>query len=1802
MVIARNGCGEDTFKTRIYIDTLPVPHIQASATEGCHALTVNFLNLTQPGLYSSTPFYEELWIDGGLVCGPWWCRVNCPNYGNYSPGLGCGCCGGTTTILPGRPMNIPALTFSNPSGNAIRVYNVRYRASNRCGTRDTVIPIKVHPPVRAIFSATPSSACVGTAITFQNTSWGDSLTFIWDMGDGSPLRYDTALAAATQMPRSHTYTYTTPGTYTVTLYVNGYCGKDTLRRTITIYPYPTASFNVDATEKCQGSATFTFTNTSTTGGTYSWSFPGGTPSSSTAYNPPPVTYSTPGPKTVTLTVTKDGCTSTTSQTINVAPLPTISFSVSPASGCPPLAVSITQSSPNLPGYTYIWDYGNGVRDTNYTPTSPIIYNNTSTTSSQTYTIKLIVITDKGCKDSLQRTITVRPRVIAGFSAPTLVCQGVPVTFTNTSSGANSYQWNFGDGSPTSTATSPTYTYPTPGTYTVQLIAINTTTGCRDTFQQPINVNPIPNPTFTRAPAGGCVPLTVNLTNTTPFDPTYLYIWDYGNGQRDTSYTPNNPTYTSAGTYTVSLEVVTPAGCRRTTTASVTVSPLPTANFSAPASACARAPVTFTNASTGATSYQWDFGDGVGTSTAANPTYAYTTAGTFTVTLIATSGVGCRDTFTRPITIYPRPTADFSYTIECLGSPTSFTDNSIGAVSYQWNFGDGSPVSTLPNPTHTYAAPGTYTVRLIVTSADGCKDTVTKSVPVNATPNPNFSFTTVCLGQATSFTDLTSGTPTGWEWDFGDGSLHSTLQNPTHTYAAPGTYSVKLIVQGGTGCVDSITKSVTVHPVPTAGFTATTACAVDEAVTFTNTSSGATAYQWNFGDGSPISTAPNPTHVYASGGTYAVQLIASNGPGCRDTFTQNVLVYPKPTITFSHDTVCLGGTTSFTASSNVPIGSYTWNFGDGSPTASGSAVTHTYGAAGVYTVTLIGQTADGCRDTFQKSVWVKPLPTAAFTANMPCFGEPVVFTDNSTNAVAWQWDFGDGVGTSTASNPTYTYSAPGTYTVTLTVFNDVGCSHTITQNVTVRPKPQANFSADTVCHTFATSFTDQSVGAVSYLWDFGDGVGSTLQNPTHTYATAGTYSVTLIVTNAQGCKDTIQKAVVVHPRPTAGFQYDTACAYRPTVFTDQSQGVVTFWSWDFGDGSPTSPLQNPTHVYMQGGAYQVTLIVGNGVGCTDQITQNVAVYTMPAVDFVADTMCVGRPTRFTNLTQDAVSVSYVWLFGDGNASFSTHPTYIYQAPGTYNVTLLATNAYGCDTFITKPVVVAPVPQADFIADTACAGYLTTFTDATQGLVDTWIWNFGDGTRDTVRTPTVQHLYPGPGVYVVTMTALIGGCSDAVIKGVVVVDSVHADILLSDAVICPGEAVTAIDASTGGVRWWLWDMGDGTTATGPAVPNHVYPDSGLYTIRLIVGNGHCVDTAIAQVYVIGQPQALFSVADVCEGSPVPFTNVSFPSALPVQWLWDFGNGDTSHAMTPLYAYSRPGTYTITLILHNGRCGDTLQRLITIWPKPQAAILVRDSLTRVLKETYFADVTPGTIVQRHWSLGDGTTSTAQEITYMYRDTGTYWVSLVVIDDHGGMDTAYQRVVVFGDFKMFVPTAFSPNGDGVNDFFYPGGIYFDAADFLMQIYNRWGKLIWETRTPGQGWDGRDQNTGEFVLEIQNQTGLSWIQAEFIPPVSDVCSGQLSITEEEQQEGEFRVRPRTSSAVYVESSTGRRNSPLLLMPPKWWVEGNRLTLREGVAWGWDLMRRLLGSWDKPGTWPLPTGPLYLTDTEGHSLKVRLEE
>ncbi len=1496
MLVGSNACGSDTAYVRIYVDSIPIARIDAVPTEGCYPLTVNFTNnsitnvlsnysiyCTYPGVWAS--YCVEWWINNGVCCGPWYnpCGVRCPNYTSW---------------------DIPPQTFTNPSSGNVPVdHTVYYVIRNHCGSDDTTITITVHPPVVARFTMDKTEICVGDSITFTNVSWGDTLTFIWDFGEGTVV-YDTAYRANLELPISYTIQYTVPDTYTVTLIANGYCGTDTLRRQVIVHPYPTAAFVVDTPEACLPHA-FVFTNNSTTGGTYYWNFGGNaTPSTSTAYNPPAVQYNSAGTYTVTLSVTVNGCTSTADTTIVVNPLPVPSFTVSPTAGCTPLTVLVRNTGDTA--NTYVWDWGDGTTSTGFNDSITHTYTNIYQTDT-IYTIKLIATTPKGCVDSTTQNVTVYPRPIAAFTPQQdTVCLNNLASFINNSISALTYKWYFGDGD-SSTLAQPTHLYPDSGNYIVTLIAYN---------------------------------------------------------------------------------------------------------------------------------------------------------------------LGCSDTTQLPLYIAPLPQAGFTATVECLGNPTQFTDTSKNAIAWYWNFGDGD-TAMQQNPSHTYASAGTYTVELVVQNSLGCYDTTQQSIIVNTKPTANFNVSLACDKDTTWFTDLTTGSPISWTWYFGDGDT-AQVQNPAHVYQDTGTYTVKLVVYSGIGCVDSIEKTVQVYPVPVVAFAFDTVCALDT-TTFINNTNGAVSYNWDFGDGN-TSTAVSPQHVYSSGGVYDVILTATNTVGCSASDTQSVLVYEKPVADFSANAVCLNAPTQFTDLTNITVATWQWDFGDGNSSNLQNPV-HTYTNFGTYNVKLTVITADGCIDSIVKPVTVYSLPTADFTADTACYQHPTTFQDLSVDAVSWQWDFGDG-NNATQQNPVYTYGAPDTYQVKLIVQNTYGCLDSIIKDVVVYPLPLPDFIVDTACWGYPNTFTDNSVGAVSWFWDLGDGTTATQSTVSHTYAQPDTYFVKLVVNNQYGCSDSITKEVLVLPKPIANFAYTPGCAFRPVQFADSSTGITTNWYWDFGDGN-SSTQQNPVHIYNAGGFYTVTFVAGNGLGCADTAVQTVQVYTMPLVDFVADTVCRGDITHFTNLTQDSVPVNYFWDFGDGNSSFQTNPQYIYADTGVYMVTLYATNIYGCDTFITKPVLVTPVPEADFTADTACWGYPTTLTDNTTGYPDVWIWDFGDGTTDTVYTPTITHYFPTPGTYFVTLTVYSGSCADSKAKPVIVVDSIKAEFIMTDTVICAGDSVSFMDLSQGAPNWWIWNLGNGT-ATTQNVLNHPYPTPGIYTIYLTAGNKYCSNTDSARLFVIELPDALFNVENCCVYQPVPIENNSFLSDLPVNFYWSFGNGDSSTDVVPNYIYTQPGTYTITLVIDNGRCPDTMQRTITVYPLPQGQMQIQDTLTRVWREVRFTDITPSAvpIVDWLWQIGDTIISGVSDFTLVFPDTGIYPVKLIITDANGCSDTLFARVVVEGEFTIWVPNAFSPNGDGVNDYFYPVGLLFDAQSIDFRIYNRWGDLIWQTKTVGQGWDGIDQRTGKPAVE----------------------------------------------------------------------------------------------------------------------------
>ena len=457
----------------------------------------------------------------------------------------------------------------------------------------------------------------------------------------------------------------------------------------------------------------------------------------------------------------------------------------------------------------------------------------------------------------------------------------------------------------------------------------------------------------------------------------------------------------------------------------------------------------------------------------------------------------------PIVTAPdAPVANFTFSVN--GLQALFTDASTGGApsSWRWDFGDSSAQSTEKNPQHVYAAAGTYVVTLTVSNLGG-QSNKSQFVTVSAGSAPVAAFEFTVNGNQVNFVDKSTGGPTSWSWNFGDNSS-STQQNPIHTYAAAGSYTVSLNAKNAAG-ESSTSKVVTIEAgtPPKADFDFQ---AASLRVTFADKSTGApTSWTWSFGDGGS-SSAQNPTHSYSAAGNYTVSLTVKNGAG-QDTTNKVVAVTAgNPPVAKFAFTVN-GMQVNFVDQSTGSPTSWVWDFGDNSGSVSRNP-THTYAAAGSYTVTLTVTNDSGSNSTSDVvTIAAGTPPTAAFTSSVNGF--QVNFLDRSTgNPTSWQWSFGDGT-TDSTQNPVHTYSTAGTYTVVLTVTNASG-SNSKSDVVKVPPTPVANFTtsvAATPAHTI--NFSDTSTGSpTSWSWNFGDGGSDSTQNPKHTFAAAGTYNVTL----------------------------------------------------------------------------------------------------------------------------------------------------------------------------------------------------------------------------------------------------------------------------------------------------------------------------------------------------------------------------------------------------------------------------------------------------------------------------------------------------------------------------------------------------------------------------------------------------------------------------------------------------------------------------------------------------------------------
>ncbi len=560
-------------------------------------------------------------------------------------------------------------------------------------------------------------------------------------------------------------------------------------------------------------------------------------------------------------------------------------------------------------------------------------------------------------------------------------------------------------------------------------------------------------------------------------------------------------------------------------------------------------------------------------------------------------------------------------------------------------------------TFTVTTAGTYPIKIVAQNptSDGCNGVqeIEYDLEVSEPPTVDFSFATNgCLTQPVNFTSLpsTGGRAiTHQYWNFGDNVTVNDVATTSHTYTVADNYTVKHTIITDVGCkADTAFHVVAVNDPPVADFRIEAPSCVTKAVTFTDlstVSTGAiTRRTWNFGDGSAsvITTTADPvTHIYASTGTFTVTLVAETASGCASSpASHTVTVHPNPVVDFALPNVCLpAGTAQFTANATIADGTqaqfgYSWDFGDGTAPVASATATHTYTSTGPYPVSLTVTSNNGCATTATKNLTtIYAEPKAEFTvAAEACLGNAVTFTNSSTapgsTIVEWQWDFdGDGIvdEVRTSGAPfTHTYTAAGTYNVILKVKSAIGCEsvsadHTATHTVTVNPLPVADFAPVLpACKDQVLSLNDISVsnaGTITkWTWNFGEGGGNVVQAPvggmvTHTYATPGTYTVTLQVETDKGCVSAVTShQVVVYALPQAGFIAPEVCVNDVNAqFIDTSKyagGSVVAWEWNFGDPNAptvdnTSGFQHPTHHYTQPGDYTATLVVTSNEGCKDQ---------------------------------------------------------------------------------------------------------------------------------------------------------------------------------------------------------------------------------------------------------------------------------------------------------------------------------------------------------------------------------------------------------------------------------------------------------------------------------------------------------------------------------------------------------------------------------------------------------------------------
>ena len=780
----------------------------------------------------------------------------------------------------------------------------------------------------------------------------------------------------------------------------------------------------------------------------------------------------------------------------------------------------------------------------------------------------------------------------------------------------------------------------------------------------------------------------------------------------------------------------------------------------------------------------------------------------------------------------------------------------------------------------------------------------------------------------------------------------------------------------------------------------------------------------------------------------------------------------------------------------------WDFGDGT-TDTGLYVNKSYAQHGTYNVTniIVADRKKPYTDTLTQTIRTKPIPVADFVINnnSQCVKENhFVFTDSSKypNGSAKSqsfWMIDSNIILQDSVMATSTFNQSGTYTVKLISVSNNSCVDTLEKPITVKYSAKADFSVQdsALClkgnlfKTTQLSSINSAESITAYKWDFSDNSTTAATQPTKSFTDTGLYTLSLIAYAGNNCHDTIEKQVRVLPSPKAVYNAQNVCDRDSVRFNNTSTpngSAQLNYTWDFGDGNTDTITLAPKKLYPDSGVFITSLFIGNEFGCTDSTTQNITIYPKPQAQFSKQGRCINLPTNFTdNSIRFGTPVQQnQWFFDAAPPQSNTgNISTIYTTTGKKNITLITTDINGCADTVTQSLYINPSPTVDFLLDKTAQCFkgneflAVNKTQISEGKVRRIGWYIDDVRMSD--TNVFNFKLPAWGQYTLKLKAETDSlCNDSIEQTLTVHPQTNLDIQVNDSVQCAQQNLFSFTNNSYtplGNTNYLWQVSTGSNYVGNTLPQQQFAQAGGYFVNVFAETDRgCKDTTRMILKVLFNPTVDFTTKNICSNDSAFFTNTSsYAGGSTAKWLWKFGDGQTATRKEPWHFYTAPGYYKVTLIGESSEgCSDTLVRdsAIRVVQAPTAYFNVASSqnLNNIIKVA-FNNLTQNA-TGYYWTFGNGQFSPQKEAKTQYNDTGKFKVSLFAVNDDNCTDFYDSILYLAPEIDLVIPNAFTPNKDPLNPVFKIEGSYYYNS-FLMQVFDRWGGVVFSSDDAAIGWDG---------------------------------------------------------------------------------------------------------------------------------------